>query len=83
MPSIQVREVPDVIYKKLAEGAKRDGRSIAQQALVLIAKMLEVDPQPKVRRQALLERLRREPVIGQGSAAFSAPSELIRQDRDR
>lgn len=81
MPLVQIRDVPDHIYKLLAEQAGRERRSLAQQAVATLACGLRVEVDAKARRRALLESLRSDP-IAQG-AKFSSPAKLIREDRAR
>jgi len=81
MPVIQVRDVPDPIYRLLAEQARRERRSLAQQVVAVLARGLDVDLDAKARRRTLLDSLQA------GSAApagrLSDPARLIREDRRR
>ena len=43
MPSIQVRDLPEQIYRKLKINAKKDHRSLSQQAIVTLKKGLGID----------------------------------------
>ncbi len=47
MPTLQVRDVPEHIYRRLADLAEKERRSLAQQTLVVIAKGLELEIDPK------------------------------------
>ncbi len=81
MPALQIRDFPDAAHRLLVERAKREHRSIAQQATVLLTEALAAEP-PRERRRAVLAGLSRSgrhydfPPIG-------APEELIRADRNR
>ncbi len=81
MPLIQVRDVPDNIYRLLAERARLERRSIAQQVLATLARGLGAEMDPKSRRRTLLDGL------GHGASARWAglkdPVKLIREDRLR
>ena len=81
MPLIQVRDVPDHIYRLLAEQAERERRSLAQQVVAVLARGLDVDLDAKARRRALIDSLQ------SGSRApapkLSDPARLIREDRRR
>jgi plasmid stability protein len=82
MPSLQVRELPEHIYRRLRQEAEIEHRSIAQQAVAAIARGLSLDPDPKARRCALLDEIR----AGSGGAvpvSLPDPVDLIREDRDR
>ena len=79
MPTIQVREVPDRIYQTLAEHAKRERRSLAQQILVTLERGLSFEQDPRHRRlEALAQARKRGPVRWPLD-----PVKLIREDRER
>ncbi|MGB7761205.1 MAG: hypothetical protein WBL61_15340 [Bryobacteraceae bacterium] len=81
MPLIQVRDVPDPIYRLLAEQAERERRSLAQQVVVVLARGLAVDLDAKARRRALLDSLQSGSPAPAGK--LSDPARLIREDRRR
>jgi len=81
MPLIQVRDVPDHIYRLLAERAKSEHRSLAQEAVVTLARGLQVEVDVKARRRALLAAIQSRPSAD--SERFSDPAKLIREDRQR
>ncbi|MFB3776098.1 MAG: hypothetical protein ACE141_00770 [Bryobacteraceae bacterium] len=81
MPLIQVRDVPDHIYRLLAEQAARERRSLAQQVVAVLARGLQVEVDAKSRRQSLLAALRSAP--DSGGERLSDPVRLIREDRRR
>lgn len=83
MPTLQVRDLPTDIYRKLVEAAEREHRSLAQQATALLAQALGTDQSPRERRRARILALQTS-----GRASFTypkgaTPEELIRQDRER
>ena len=80
MPPIHVRDVPDNMYRLLAAQAAREGRSIAQQVVVVLARGLEVELDLKARRRELLRRLQSAPLR---THRVSDPAKLIREDRGR
>ena len=82
MPSLQVRELPDQIYLKLQEEAKKEHRSLAQQAVATLAKGLDLEINPKKRREELLKKISKEPIINNKSN-LPDPVQLIRGDRER
>ena len=57
MASLQVRDLPLHIYKKLVQGAKQEHRSLAQQAIALLAKGLGLEESPQRRRAAVVRRI--------------------------
>lgn len=82
MPSLQVRELPEHIYRTLCDEAEAAHRSIAQQAVAVLAKGLKLELEPKARRKALLVAIR----VGADQAqpaGFPDPALLIREDRER
>lgn len=81
MPAIQIRDVPDPIYRKLVEAAKRERRSLAQQTLEVIARGLNAESDAKSRRRNLIASIRQKNAgVGLG---LRDPVALIREDRDR
>jgi plasmid stability protein len=44
MPSLQVRDLPDHIYRALREQAKAERRSLAQQTIVILERGLNLEP---------------------------------------
>jgi hypothetical protein len=81
MPTLQVRDVPEHIYRRLADLAEKERRSLAQQAVAVLAKGLEVEVDPKARRRKVLEEAKRLD-LGRGK---SLPNfvKMIREDRER
>jgi hypothetical protein len=81
MPTLQVRDVPEHIYRRLAELAENERRSLAQQAVAVLAKGLDVEVDPKARRRKVLDEAKRLD-LGRGK---SLPDfvKLIREDRER
>jgi plasmid stability protein len=82
MPSLQVRELPEHIYRTLRKEAEEQHRSIAQQAIAALARGLDLELDPKMRRKCILEAIKSE-VIRQGKTALPDPALLIREERDR
>jgi plasmid stability protein len=82
MPSLQVRDLPDHLYRKLVEAAKREHRSLAQQAAATIARGLGLELDPASRRQELLRALRDRPRV-EVPADLPDPVALVREDRCR
>ena len=57
MPSIQVRDLPEQIYRKLQINAKKNHRSLSQQAIVTLKKGLGVETNSKERRRILVDQI--------------------------
>jgi hypothetical protein len=81
MPLIQVRDVPDHLYRLLAQQAEREHRSLAQQVLAVLARGLQVDLDAKARRHKLMEAIRASHYRTAGK--LSDPAKSVRQDRRR
>ncbi len=80
MPSLQVRDLPENIYHLLQQRAQADHRSMAQEAVALLAKGLGTTISPKDRRAKLLLEIAATAITS--NAQFD-PVKLIREDRDR
>jgi hypothetical protein len=81
MPLIQVRDVPDHIYRALVAQAEQERRSLAQQVVAVLAKGLNVELDPKARRAQVLDAIKagdHRPYRG-----LPDPVKLIREDRQR
>ena len=83
MPSLQVRELPDNIYRLLQEKAKVEHRSLAQEAIVTLAKGLNTTSSNKDRRKTLLQNIVAHPCSSGKMTYDVAPVSLIREDRER
>jgi hypothetical protein len=81
MPLIQVRDVPEHIYRLLADEAVRERRSLAQQAVAVLARGLQVEVDAKARRRAVIGAIRSGPTPQVGK--LSDPVKMIREDRVR
>jgi len=81
MAILQIRDLPDPLHQLLQLRARRNHRSLSQQALSDLQQACGGDPRER-RRQALtalaaLAREERTPLFD------PAPEDLIRQDRER
>ncbi len=79
MPSLQVREMPDALYGTLQEHARREHRSLAQQAVVTLARGMDLE-NPVERRRELLKRIKAGAAV---SAELPDAADLVREDRSR
>ena len=81
MPLLQVRDIPEHLYRILAEQAERERRSLAQQAVTVLARGLDAELDVKARRQRVLRAIKES---GQTKPAkLKDPAKLIREDRRR
>lgn len=81
MALLQVRDVPDELYEKLAQVAEAEHRSISQETIVLLKKALEFQQERVSRRKAVLAKIKATKLPN--AAEFADPAVLVREDRDR
>ncbi len=82
MPTLQVRELPEQIYQKLKEEARKQHRSLAQQAIMAMAKGLDVSLKPAERRKEVIASLRKK-TAEINHYKLSDPVTMLREDRER
>ena len=83
MASLHIGELPENIYFLLKRRAEAEHRSIAQEAIVLLAKGLDTSIAPKERRTKLLQKIEEDAELNSETAAKLDPVKLIREDRRR
>ncbi len=81
MALLQVRDVPDHLYRRLVQRAQQERRSIAQQTIAMLARDLDVEVAPKARRKQLLDLIRSTSLSNTNQ--LPDPAKLIREDRRR
>jgi hypothetical protein len=81
MPLLQVRDMPEDLYDRLASVAKAENRSIAQETIVLLREALRFPQERRARRKQVLEEIAKQNIPGTDS--FPDPASLIREDRNR
>lgn len=77
MASLQIRDMPEDLYEALAERARRQRRSLAQQAVSDLSRIEELEA--RKRRELVVERLRGKP----SRRTISDPVRIVRTDRER
>ena len=80
MPSLQVRDLPEELYRQLTYLAARDHRSLAQEAVHLLEQGIRIRLDGRTRRRILLESYKGP---GVDTSDWPDPADLIREDRDR
>jgi len=81
MALLQIRDLPEPLYRKLAGEAAKQRRSLSQQAIAVLAKGLDMEADPKARRK---EALRKAALIDRSQTRnLPDPVKLIREDRNR
>jgi len=83
MSSLQVRELPENIYYQLKKKAEAEHRSLAQEAIAVLAKGLGVSISPKQRRSVLLQHIAQGSLFDNNAMSDLNPAVLIREDRER
>jgi plasmid stability protein len=81
MTLLQVRDMPEELYEHLANMARRDNRSIAQETIVLLRHALKSHGDRVTRRQQVLADIS-SMTLGD-TASGPDPAALLREDRDR
>jgi len=81
MPTLQIRNLPDHLYKKIVDRAKAKRSSITREAINLLQTALETDVNRCEQRNLLVDRLLENPVPR--GESFPDPVQLIREERDR
>lgn len=81
MASLQIRDMPEDLYESLKNSAENDRRSLAQQALVLLADALGSTKKQRDHRLTTLAEIKSEKITAK-SASLDVV-DLIRKDRDR
>ncbi len=82
MPSLQVRDLPEHIYQRLQQSAKAEHRSLAQQAVITLAKGLKVSTDPKSKRRKAIQSIAE--LSGQlRQYHLSDSAKLVKEDRER
>jgi len=83
MPSLQVRDLPVNIYQRLQRKAKAEHRSLAQEAVITLARGMETGVSHKERRRKLLQAIGEQPCCSAEKATAIDPVQLVREDRER
>jgi len=80
MSSLQIRDMPDDLYQALTFRARREHRSLVQQAVVELRRIPALTAGE--RRKAVVARIRA--TLQQSDAPLSPePETLVREDRER
>lgn len=82
MPYLQVRDLPEHIYRRIVALAEAERRSIAQETIVLLERGLQASLQPAKHRRQLLAHLVQEPRAAYNAADLPDPADLVREDRE-
>lgn len=78
MPTLHVRNVPDVLYEALRKRAEEQGTSIGAEAIAALQRAMRTDLAGV--REVLADYEPRRPTARRGTPPAA---ELVREDRDR
>jgi len=81
--TLQIRRLPDDVYERLSFRAQRQGRSLAQQAVVDLRTVSEAEASAGSRRRAVVQRILADLEERSPRTLVPAPEELVREDRGR
>jgi hypothetical protein len=81
MPTLQIRKLPSHIYQALKKAAELERRSLSQQAIIALAKGLDIPLDFRERRKKVLDEIKKESQFFQ-KWGYVDVSLWIRQDRD-
>lgn len=81
MPTLQIRKLPDYIYQALKTAAEHERRSLSQQAIITLAKGLDVPLDFRERRKEVLAEIRKEAPLWKKWAHVDVAA-WTREDRD-
>ena len=83
MASLYVENVPEEVYKALRKRAKKNGKSMAAEVVVLLKQFVPTEAELRQRREFYdrLAELRAKPPLTPGP--FPSAEEMIREDRER
>ena len=79
MPLLQVRDIPEDLYEKLARVARAENRSIARETIVLLREALNQKEERMAKRRDLLAAIESQAV--EGADSFPDPVSMVREDR--
>jgi plasmid stability protein len=81
MASLQIRDMPEDLYKSLKLKAEKDHRSLAQQAIILLSEALNARGRDSIRRIEALRKIRSYKV--QAKSKDISIIDMIQEDRRR
>lgn len=82
MPSLQIRKLPNNLYDALKKAAERERRSMSQQAIIALAKGLNLPVDFLERRKKILSTCKKEADAWKKWENVDVTA-WIREDRDR
>lgn len=81
--TLQIRRLPDDVYERLSFRAQRQGRSLAQQAVIDLRSVSEAEATAGSRRRAVVQRILADLEERQSPTLVPPPEDSVREDRGR
>jgi len=81
MPTLQVRNLPEHIYRKILERAQAKRSSITQETIYLLEKALQMNEHRREQRNLLVDQMLK--TTPPGSDQWPDPVLMVREDRAR
>ncbi|MDY6826551.1 MAG: hypothetical protein SVV67_05160 [Bacillota bacterium] len=81
MPTLQVRNLPEHIYRRIVERARAKRSSITQETIYLLQKALEMNENPREQRDLLVDQMMT--TAPSGGNQWPDPVLMVREDRER
>ncbi len=82
MPSLQVRNLPEGLYYRLQENARKEFRSLSNQAIMELKRALDFEQDTRERRRNIVETVLSSPPLG-GTDQLPDPATMVREDREQ
>ena len=81
MPTLQIRDLDEAVYRRLVEAAHKNHRSLARQAAAVLGESTDADTLKKEARQDLLLRIQSSEDVW--PETLPSPESLLAEDRNR
>jgi antitoxin FitA len=79
MPTLHVRNVPDILYERLRQRAQEENRSLSAEVVMLLDYALQ---ETDLTQAQLLDHIRRRRFFNPAKAGAPDSTTLLRQDRE-
>lgn len=80
MPTLQVRDLPSAMYQQIHYLAKKEQKTITEQAISLLQESINEKIGNKNRRKVILKKMEELDFTGE---VLPRPTKLLREDRER
>jgi plasmid stability protein len=83
MSTLQIRNLPDDVYREIKKLSEREHRSLSSQALALLEQALDEHGNRQKKRRAIIEEIRASEENWPEKESLPDPGELLAEDRKR